>query len=141
VTITVKVAERAPRARSTGFRHSKHSKLACATCHVEPVTLAPRAEITTCQSCHDDHHQAKTDCAACHTGADLAPAHARPVEAHRACDACHTAATVARLVPTRSLCVTCHQQRTDHYPAKECTACHFLASPEQYRAHLRKAGT
>jgi hypothetical protein len=139
VQLTVTVPDRAPRTRSAGFRHPSHAAVTCVTCHVEPVTLAAEAPVVTCRSCHDDHHVARTDCAACHSGPEVRAAHARPIEGHQACDACHAPAVVARLVPTRTLCLTCHRPEADHYPAKECTVCHFQASPEEYRAHLRKA--
>jgi hypothetical protein len=65
-------------------------------------------------------------------------AHQPPAEAHQECDACHAPEQVARLVPTRTLCLTCHTDQ-DHYPQKQCTVCHFQASPEVFQAHLRKA--
>jgi hypothetical protein len=68
---------------------------------------------------------------AAHTTADIA---------HQRCDACHTAATVARLTPTRSLCAVCHPNKADHYAAKECTVCHFLADPASYRSRLVTRG-
>jgi hypothetical protein len=61
------------------------------------------------------------------------------VEAHRACDACHLPATVARLVPDRQLCLTCHQPQVNHYAERECTTCHFQSTPAEYREHLTKA--
>jgi hypothetical protein len=47
---------------------------------------------------------------------------------------------VARLVPDRELCVTCHVKQQDHYPTRECTVCHFQSTPTQYRQHLRAVG-
>lgn len=135
-TLTVHVAREPARVRPVGFAHPAHTSVACITCHVTPVTLGVDSATATCTACHDDHHAAGRSCAGCHTGTDWQPSHARPVEGHRGCDACHEPATVARLVPTRSLCLTCHASEERHYPARECTVCHFLAAPEAYRPHL-----
>jgi hypothetical protein len=71
---------------------------------------------------------------------DIRAAHPDSANAHVACDACHHEATVARLVPDRGLCLTCHAPQRDHFATRECTTCHFQAAPDAYRAHLRKAG-
>ena len=43
------------------------------------------------------------------------------------------------LTPTRTFCSTCHaKQAADHYPQKECSACHFLTDPGAYRGKLTK---
>jgi hypothetical protein len=63
-----------------------------------------------------------------------------PVQAHIRCDACHTRATVARLVPTRSFCLVCHQTQQDHYSPKQCSACHFQRTPAELKARLVGAG-
>ncbi|MGE0441721.1 MAG: hypothetical protein AB7S39_14635 [Gemmatimonadales bacterium] len=138
--VTVKVPDQPARERPVAFRHEKHSGTTCVTCHTTPVTLTPDTATATCQNCHEDHHRSKADCSGCHTGVDLKPAHSRPKMIHRACDECHTGRIIGELTPTRPLCVTCHQPQRDHYPARECTACHFLATPEAYRSHLLKAG-
>ena len=67
-------------------------------------------------------------------------AHAPPIDAHQACDQCHAERTVAALEPTRSFCLACHGDETDHYAEKECTVCHLQASPEAYRARLTSVG-
>lgn len=139
-TVQVKVADRPPKDRSVTFAHVTHAELRCVTCHTTAVTLEPVAPVATCQSCHEDHHAAARDCATCHAGAAPQAAHQPPVEAHVACDACHREATVARLVPDRALCLTCHEPQREHYRDRECTVCHLQASPAEYRAHLRKAG-
>jgi hypothetical protein len=58
------------------------------------------------------------------------------VDVHVACSRCHTPATVAALTPSRSFCLACHDPKVNHYQAKECTACHLQATPEDYRARL-----
>lgn len=127
------------RPRIVSFQHATHVAVACLECHTRPVSLAPPEEVTTCSSCHQQHHQRDQSCAACHATPQLLPAHRRPVETHQACDACHRPAQIAELVPTRQLCLTCHQPQ-DHYPPRECTACHFQATPEQFRSRLSTGG-
>jgi len=141
-TVTVTTRDHAPRPREAVFRHEVHTAKECTVCHTTPVTLGPQADVLQCQACHEDHHADGPNCATCHAlpAAVLTEAHRPPETSHVACDACHTPATVARLVPTRPLCATCHQDKaSEHYPAKECATCHFLTSPESYRSHLRRA--
>lgn len=138
--VAVEVPEQQRRRRTVQFPHASHDTLACTGCHVSPVTLAPPDSVLTCAGCHDQHHAEGRDCAACHRTSAIREAHKRPVEAHGACDACHTEATIARLVPTRSFCLACHQPEQDHYQAKECSACHFQRSPEQLEPQLRQQG-
>jgi hypothetical protein len=139
-TISVAVEAHAARPRTVAFAHDAHAKLSCTTCHDTPVTLEPGAPVKACTGCHEDHHTARRDCAACHATAAIRAAHPDSANAHVACDACHRESTVARLVPDRGLCLTCHAAQREHYPTRECTGCHFQASPNAYRAHLRKAG-
>ncbi len=139
--VRVTVTGHAARARDVAFRHETHRDVKCVACHTTPVTLDPAVPVTTCTACHDDHHTAARDCAGCHAAAGpeaLAP-HAPPHDAHQGCAACHAPVTVARLVPDRALCLTCHAAQRDHYPAAECTVCHFQATPQEFRAHLRRS--
>jgi hypothetical protein len=138
--VAVAVPQHDRRRRTVQFPHAKHDTLACTGCHVSPVTLAPPDSVLTCAGCHDQHHAQSRDCAACHRTAAIREAHERPVEAHVGCDACHTEATVARLVPTRSFCLACHGPEQDHYPSKECSACHFQRTPDELEPRLRRAG-
>jgi hypothetical protein len=138
--VAVEVRDHQRRRRTVQFPHARHDTLACLSCHVRPVTLEPPDSVQTCVGCHDDHHVEKRDCAGCHRTAAIAEAHKPPVQAHQACDACHTETTVARLVPTRSFCLACHQPEQDHYPAKECSACHFQRSPTDLKPQLRESG-
>ena len=134
--VTVTVPKRAARTRAVGFVHAAHKAVTCVTCHAESITMVADSVTRTCQSCHEDHHKGAANCSTCHTGQDLTPAHARPVDTHQRCDACHREQTVAQLIPGRALCLTCHAAQDRHYVAKECTVCHFQASPGAYRAHL-----
>lgn len=137
-TLTVHVGREPPRTRTVAFDHRAHTRATCITCHVAAVTLTVAPAVGNCTACHDEHHAAARGCAACHAGSDWRKAHARPAEGHRDCDACHEPATIERLVPNRAFCLTCHEAQTDHYPTRECTVCHFLATPEQYRRHLKR---
>jgi hypothetical protein len=138
VLVEISVLSHAPRRREVSFEHSTHQNLRCLDCHTEAVTLRPDSGVVRCATCHIEHHEAGRACAACHTTDQIVTAHQRPVEAHQACDACHASERVAQLVPTRTLCLTCHTGQ-DHYPRKECTECHFQESPERFQAHLRKS--
>lgn len=135
-TVTVTVRGHEARTRPVVFRHERHTRLPCAGCHAQPVSLAIGDSVRTCAACHDDHHQAARACDGCHTERAAFAPHAPPAEAHAGCDACHATRTVARLVPDRALCLTCHAARRDHEPSRECTTCHFLEDPATYRNHL-----
>ncbi|MBI2795535.1 MAG: hypothetical protein HYX65_02390 [Gemmatimonadetes bacterium] len=137
VTVTVTVPGRPANARTVGFLHEKHVSKACTDCHVTPVTMAPAPTTVTCKDCHSDHHSARRDCSGCHKIPDPKAAHAPADVTHQRCDACHTATTIARLVPTRSFCATCHASKAQgHNDQRECTSCHFLAEPEAHKAKL-----
>lgn len=137
LTISIAVRDSSARSRAVQFAHPVHASLRCVQCHTEPVTLAPAAVARACRDCHADHHTAGRTCATCHTGAQLRPAHAKSISAsHQKCDACHTASTVALLTPDRSFCLTCHQRQLDHYVRGQCTTCHFLKPPGEFRPQL-----
>ncbi len=135
-SLSVQVGIRTPRVREAAFQHSAHDSVTCTTCHTARVSMAPAAAVVTCTNCHEAHHTQQRDCSTCHAGASVRPAHARPVEGHRACDACHAPGTVAQLHPTRSLCLTCHTEQVSHFPERECTTCHLLEPPDAYRPAL-----
>jgi hypothetical protein len=136
VIVTVRVRGRPPRSRTVNFRHTLHATRPCSGCHTQETTLAPGDSVRTCTACHDDHHQAARACDGCHTERAAFAPHAPPAEAHAGCDACHATRTIARLVPDRALCLTCHAARRDHGLAKECTTCHFQEDPASYRSRL-----
>jgi hypothetical protein len=144
VEARVAVAGAPVRLHVTHFEHERHRGLKCVACHTTPATLAPVPAVASCAACHDDHHAQGKPCAVCHnegTSPAVQAAHAPPVEAHTGCDACHAPAIVARLVPDRGLCLTCHAARQDHYAGAECTACHLGATPEAFQSHLRKTAS
>ena len=139
-TIRVAVKATPGRTRSVGFNHASHQAVKCVDCHTAPVSLSPDSAVRTCTSCHTSHHAADRACSGCHTGDGLQSAHKPALATHTGCDRCHRTETVAELSPTRSLCLTCHQPQRDHYADRQCTVCHFQASPEAYRAHLVTGG-
>jgi hypothetical protein len=141
--ITIAAAGRPPRERLVAFPHRHHTSLGCLACHGEPASLAPVDSAATCQGCHGRHHEAERACQACHDNRSILSIHAPPARVHVACDACHATAAIAALTPTRSFCLVCHRTKADHNPVRECSGCHFQASPVEYRARLlrgRKAG-
>lgn len=138
--LTVTVPRQNSRERDVSFAHETHKSLRCQECHTQPVTLEPDSAVRACASCHEQHHEPGRDCATCHRTTQILAAHRPPAEAHTGCDACHTPSVIAGLVPSRTLCLTCHEGQ-NHYPSKECTICHFQNTPEAYRTHLTRAGT
>jgi hypothetical protein len=136
VAVVIAPADKPARERPVDFRHERHAELDCTACHGVPVTLAPVDSAGSCRGCHDRHHQAGRDCAACHRTGAITQAHARPVRAHVACNSCHPTAAISPLSPTRSFCLACHQPDVDHHPERECADCHFQAGQEDYRARL-----
>ena len=138
MTVQVSRPRNRPLARPIAFRHDVHRATSCGTCHQAPNT-APPDSVRTCQACHDQHHTAQRTCLACHSRAETPAAHSRAT--HVGCDECHTPSRIAELTPSRTFCITCHAAQQAHQPARECTTCHFLATPEQFRPRLIKAGT
>ncbi|HEV8453942.1 MAG TPA: hypothetical protein VGQ24_03565 [Gemmatimonadales bacterium] len=137
--LRVQVGARTPVTRLVGFRHDAHAKVVCADCHRPPSTTPPDS-VRTCQSCHVQHHEEQRNCVQCHSRGDLSAAH--PRAAHVQCDACHTPSRIAALVPVRSFCLTCHAKQQEHEPSQECTTCHLLKTPAEFRKELggKRAG-
>ena len=135
--VTVVVPTRAAVPRTIDFKHGVHQGVACSTCHQAPA-IAPPDSVRTCTACHDQHHDARRDCSTCHARAQTPTAHSRVT--HTGCDACHTPSRIAKLSPNRAFCVTCHTAQRNHQPNGECATCHFLATPDAYRAQLMRAG-
>jgi len=135
-TVTVRVsAPNAPtRSRSVAFAHAAHTSVRCQQCHSTAVTLAPPATVSSCRDCHGDHHARGVACADCHRSEAAWKGHVR--ESHVRCTACHAESTVARLEPTRSFCLACHEPKADHYAKRECTECHLLSTPDAFRPLL-----
>ena len=87
----------APKTRSLGFAHDRHTRFACGDCHAD--TRARTAQ-KTCESCHVDHHQPDRDCAACHAS----PRQTARAARHRVRDVgCHVQ-TGPAVTPVRAVC-------------------------------------
>jgi len=118
--------------RTLPFDHARHTAVSCATCHREGLALS--AARVNCSACHQEHHEASNNCLACHT-TPAAGAHDRT--AHLSCTGagCHSPAPVQASQRTRQLCLSCHQDLTDHQPGRVCVDCHALPA-----AHGAAAG-
>lgn len=110
-----------PRVRTLDFDHRNHESRECLTCHTTPVTLQFGRD---CKSCHEFHHTQDARCMTCHVGVET-PIHTNNVHSGCAGSQCHDNAPVLSLTPTRNVCEVCHQDRVDHRPGQECTACHI----------------
>ncbi len=120
----------APATREVAFRHAVHAAVACERCHTSPRT--PRAT-AACSTCHEAHHRDATACATCH-GTNVKAAH--EAKDHLACTQCHARETVALLTMDRPFCLTCHTDRADHQPGRECAPCHMQLTPAQLREKI-----
>jgi hypothetical protein len=138
MALHITVPRQSDRTRTVGFSHPAHQQYQCMECHQAAVTMGLAPQVASCRDCHDNHHEPVRDCNTCHTGYDIRARHEPGIEAsHQRCDACHTASTVRMLVPTRSFCAACHaEQETDHHPGKECSVCHLLSEPAEWRRRL-----
>lgn len=129
-TLTMSVG--APKARRLPFDHDDHASESCATCHVSSLTRT--AAQVSCESCHDEHHETDANCMACHA---RPPARAHSAEAHVTCTGagCHAAAEMPfdGVPRTRTVCLACHQDLTDHRPGRNCEDCHALPAPRSGR--------
>ncbi|MCC6929726.1 MAG: cytochrome c3 family protein [Gemmatimonadaceae bacterium] len=126
--------EKAPRSRAVAFQHSQHEKTTCAQCHTTPGAVK---EVSSCASCHADHHKEKASgCAQCHGNTMLAD---HKMDTHYKCVSCHVRETVARLLPDRAFCLSCHVKQVTHEPGRECAPCHLRQSPTEVRRRILAA--
>lgn len=119
VTFRVSARPDATKSRTVMFPHARHGTLDCVRCHGAD---ARRTVVAACDDCHADHHQVDRDCASCHV--DARTGHAR--SAHDGCAACHSRQRFAPAQLTRPICLACHQDQKDHYPPRDCAACHAV---------------
>lgn len=117
------------------FSHDPHRAVPCASCHEGGTSLAVER---SCDSCHERHHRPDASCMTCHD--DVRDAH--DAQAHLGCggDGCHTSPTVLALPESRSVCLTCHQDRAQHEPGRECATCHATGRPDA-PARVRGGGS
>jgi hypothetical protein len=136
------------------FDHRLHEKVSCLTCHDNREGRgAFKAIARQCQGCHHGNTATGSNCASCHTSAEIAPAkvrteriamsvwpaprerqltfeHARHEEV--ACASCH-AANIRRTV--EKTCASCHAEH--HEAERQCTTCHTIATPTRIAEHRR----
>jgi hypothetical protein len=113
--------------RTVAFPHAGHELFGCTTCHEEGLDRP--ADSVDCSQCHQIHHAPDKDCTACHTAPPVS-AHP-PAQAHVTCSGsgCHTTVPFEGVPRTRTACLVCHQDKTDHRPDRPCVDCHTLPSP------------
>lgn len=119
----------APTTRTVAFEHADHTNESCTTCH----SSAAVGTITACANCHDTHHREASSCTQCH-GATLLAAH--KADDHLACAQCHAVQTLRLLTPDRTFCVSCHADKAQHRPGKECSTCHMQSTPAELRQRI-----
>jgi hypothetical protein len=120
IATTLRVTSAENRQRDLPFRHEIHTRVACEKCHTPSLAMAPT---TSCASCHQEHHQPRSECRACHAAAKAE--HTR--QAHLGCAGCHDAVKVATLQATRPVCLSCHADMERHFVGRECAQCHQVA--------------
>jgi glutaredoxin len=97
--------------RSVSFPHTTHMEAGCAQCH--EVERAMNADEVDCVSCHVEHHESETECAACH---NTPPSWAHEEDlVHATCtgSVCHTTFPAAEPWWTCSVCLACHEELRD----------------------------
>ncbi|HSK19928.1 MAG TPA: hypothetical protein VK912_12330 [Longimicrobiales bacterium] len=114
--------------RTYPFDHRPHDDIDCGRCHVQGLELS--AARVSCEGCHDEHHEPDNNCLACH---ETPASSAHTATAHLTCagSGCHSPAPVTAAQRTRSLCLSCHQDMTDHQPGRRCVDCHALPAARQ----------
>jgi len=110
-----------PDSRSLPFAHARHASVACGSCHGAPPAVTPAQG---CASCHDRHHTADRDCRQCHRADDVRSHPAASVHVGCGGAGCHDGGAVAGLAWSRTVCLSCHQDRAGHEPGRDCAACH-----------------
>ena len=105
------------------FSHTYHVEemgFECSDCHSSTRMSAVE---TSCESCHEEHHQPETQCISCHRdGAQ--ENHER--EDHTLCFDCHDEPADQIDRWTRQVCLACHSDMVDHNAPDECADCHQM---------------
>jgi predicted CXXCH cytochrome family protein len=108
---------------------SKHTELACSTCHAER-----HGNIPSCGACHEPHSAQMTqnDCGVCHLPHQPLTLKYGPQTASVFCASCHDQAfnllAASKAKHHDIACVTCHQSQ--HKTIPRCNDCHGLPHPE-----------
>ncbi len=155
------------KADSAPFRHARHRKVECTSCHSSKTKHGEVMvrTMTDCQSCHHKPAtvaQGMTACQQCHQGARARgitvrqpfkvsarpagnPTPVRPLTFNHQqhgkvqCQQCHSTPTTLAVTKT---CTSCHQDH--HQVERSCRSCHSTPSPRtvhQRTAHLGCAGS
>jgi hypothetical protein len=113
------------RVRDLPFDHETHAARLCVDCHGPTVTPE------TCASCHAEHHVPEADCTGCHPPTETG---VHPLRSHLTCTGagCHSLESGDRPPLSRTLCLLCHREQTDHEPAGTCHACHRIPGSEPF---------
>jgi hypothetical protein len=114
--------------------HGGVAKQACASCH-SAQAKTPHGQVGTgCVACHRPHGPSAPSgpagpasppaCTSCHKVASLPGLHAETK--HQACTTCHSGHHEPPGT-TRATCLSCHKDRSDHFPnAQRCASCHLF---------------
>ncbi|MDX1646201.1 MAG: hypothetical protein R3304_03560 [Longimicrobiales bacterium] len=115
-----------PVQRTVRFDHADHTERACADCHAEgPSFAVPDLD---CGSCHEEHHDPTvSECISCHVDVSSDD---HPLDVHSTCSGsgCHADPPFDGPPRTRTGCLWCHQDMTDHEPDGRCVDCHFVTT-------------
>jgi hypothetical protein len=98
--------------------------LDCVSCH-KIDTSAPMMSMA-CKTCHlkEAELQPMVNCRPCHS--NLSGFHNKGEHANIPCISCHTPHTWK--VTTRETCLTCHQDKKNHYSPTFCGECHQFSA-------------
>ncbi len=119
---------------------SKHTKLACNTCHADK-----HGNIPSCGVCHQPHSAEMTqnDCKLCHQPHQPKTLQYGAQTASVLCASCHKQAFNMLAASSAKhhdvTCVTCHQNKHKNIP--QCNDCHGLPHPEAMHQMFPKCST
>lgn len=129
-TLDIRIGSLQQPLRTLRFEHARHDGAVCTACHTGDDFTVPAS--SDCSSCHLEHHDPTADCSGCH----IRPADgAHDRYSHLGCggSSCHERVPAAiEFAPrTRSLCLACHTELSDHMPGRDCAGCHALPAPRE----------
>jgi hypothetical protein len=145
------VERSALRFQGVAFDHRDHvvaAGLDCTRCHT-PLDEHGGTTLTSLSRCEGCHHSeiGARNCASCHTGPGGAPEppialtmgdfDEHTADDHVACTDCHEAPADGIVRWTRSVCTSCHADRTEHYAPRPCEDCHRVPALRTGRRERR----
>jgi hypothetical protein len=94
--------------------------LDCISCH--NISTSSPMMTMDCKTCHLKEQEVKplSNCASCHKS--LQGLHRENDHSASGCTACHR--PHGWNVGDREVCLSCHEDRKDHYPTQICGECH-----------------